>query len=70
MPDFKTTAAVTAVGTSVAVKRTFCMFYQRGSCDRGDSCSYAHHESDIGQAVVVDHGGDKGKKGKEKGRGT
>merc|ERR1719343_737869 len=33
------------------VKRTICSFWQRGNCQRGELCGFAHGEEEIGDPV-------------------
>jgi len=35
-----------------AVKRTFCKFWQEGKCSKGEACTFAHAEHEIGQPIV------------------
>uniref|UniRef100_A0A7S1QC49 C3H1-type domain-containing protein n=1 Tax=Alexandrium catenella TaxID=2925 RepID=A0A7S1QC49_ALECA len=38
------------------VKRTLCKFYESGTCTKGDRCTYAHSESEIGEPIPGDGG--------------
>eukprot|EP00931_Biecheleriopsis_adriatica_P108396 TRINITY_DN8270_c0_g1_i2.p1 TRINITY_DN8270_c0_g1~~TRINITY_DN8270_c0_g1_i2.p1 ORF type:complete len:169 (-),score=26.69 TRINITY_DN8270_c0_g1_i2:131-637(-) len=35
----------------VSVKRTLCKFFLEGVCTKGDQCTWAHSEEEIGQAL-------------------
>merc|ERR1712007_180706 len=35
------------------VKRTICKFWLTGKCTKGESCTWAHGEEEVGEAVVV-----------------
>merc|ERR1712072_318106 len=34
------------------IKRTICKFWLEGKCDRGDKCSFAHGETEIGKKIT------------------
>jgi len=36
------------------VKRTLCKFFEAGSCDKGEYCTWAHGPEEVGQAVLVE----------------
>lgn len=45
----------------IGTKRTICKFWQQGTCDRGDGCTWAHGEEEFGApAPLVPHGVDVG----------
>ncbi|CAE7890489.1 unnamed protein product [Symbiodinium microadriaticum] len=37
-----------------AVKRTFCKFWQENKCTKGDACTFAHGDHEIGQPIHND----------------
>ncbi|CAJ1421718.1 unnamed protein product [Effrenium voratum] len=36
------------------VKRTFCKFWQENKCTKGDACTFAHGDHEIGQPIHID----------------
>mmetsp|Transcript_20775 Transcript_20775/g.48574 ORF Transcript_20775/g.48574 Transcript_20775/m.48574 type:complete len:359 (-) Transcript_20775:108-1184(-) len=40
--------------TNPSVKRTFCKFWQENKCTKGDACTFAHGDHEIGQPIYSD----------------
>mmetsp|Transcript_12331 Transcript_12331/g.28929 ORF Transcript_12331/g.28929 Transcript_12331/m.28929 type:complete len:456 (+) Transcript_12331:120-1487(+) len=46
-----------AMGSPLAgMKRTICKFWQQGLCERGDACTWAHGEEELGQPAAASPG--------------
>eukprot|EP00929_Paragymnodinium_shiwhaense_P047338 TRINITY_DN2400_c0_g1_i1.p1 TRINITY_DN2400_c0_g1~~TRINITY_DN2400_c0_g1_i1.p1 ORF type:complete len:842 (+),score=148.31 TRINITY_DN2400_c0_g1_i1:61-2526(+) len=39
--------------TMIVQKRTICRFWQEGTCTRGEACTFAHSDEELGQQVEV-----------------
>jgi len=44
--------AITSLNGGMTVKRTVCRFWQQGLCERGEDCTFAHGEGEIGTPVI------------------
>lgn len=42
------------VADAGGVKRAFCRFYANGSCQRGEACTFAHAEEEIGAPIATE----------------
>ncbi|CAK9089121.1 Probable 18S rRNA (guanine-N(7))-methyltransferase (Bud site selection protein 23 homolog) (Williams-Beuren syndrome chromosomal region 22 protein homolog) [Durusdinium trenchii] len=49
--DWGGAAPVSGEPLSASVKRTFCKFWQENKCTKGDSCTFAHGDHEIGQPI-------------------